>query len=74
MDGIWNLEVMELRRHGGQFRNGLAELVSLEDTYLFPMLKSSEIAGGSAKFSGRWMLVPQRRVGDDTNSNPLVPP
>ncbi len=59
--------VMELRRHDGQYRNGLAELVSLEDTYLFPMLKSSEIAGGSAKFSGRWMLVPQRRVGDDTS-------
>ena len=59
--------IMELRRDGDQYRNGLAELVSLEDTYLFPMLKSSEISGGSAKFSGRWMLVPQRRVGDDTS-------
>lgn len=60
-------KVMELRRHGGQYRNGLDELVSLEDIFLFPMLKSSEIAGGIARFSGRWMLVPQRRVGDDTS-------
>ena len=58
---------MELHRNGDQYRNGLAELVSLEGTYMFPMLKSSEIAGGIAKFSERWMLVPQRRVGDDTS-------
>jgi methylase of polypeptide subunit release factors len=59
-------KVMELRREGTGFRNGLDEFVELEGTYLFPMLKSSDVANGGIKDRKRWMLVPQRFVGDDT--------
>jgi len=41
--------------------------VQLEDTYLYPMLKSSELTDGRAQTPSRWMLVTQRTVGQDTN-------
>ncbi len=58
--------VFELRREGQQYRNGLGELVELESNVLCPMLKSSDIAGGRVPRPARWMLVPQRSVGEDT--------
>jgi len=59
-------KVMELRRDGLGFRNGLGELVELEDDYVYPMLKSSELANGHTQNPVRLMVVPQRAVGDDT--------
>jgi hypothetical protein len=58
--------VMELYREGDRFRNGLGELVDLEDACLYPMLKSSEVANGLAPRPSRWMLVTQRSIGEDT--------
>lgn len=59
--------VMELRREGGLYRNGFGEVVELEHDQVHPMLKSSEIAGGQAERPTRWMLVPQRFMGEDTS-------
>jgi hypothetical protein len=59
-------KVMELLKEPDGYRNGLGELVELEDEYLFPMLKSSELANGDIDAPVRWMIVPQRAVGDDT--------
>ena len=59
-------KVMELRRLGQLYSNGLDEAVALEATCLYPMLKSSEIAK-SASVPERWMLVTQESVGDDTS-------
>ncbi len=58
-------KVMELRREGKKYRNGLGEIVDLEETYLFPMLKSSHVAKGGTS-QNRYMLVTQRTVGEDT--------
>ncbi len=60
-------KVMELRKEGTGYRNGLAELVELEDEYLFPMLKSSDLARGSEGNPVRVLLVTQRAIGDDTD-------
>ena len=57
---------MELRKEGVSFRNGLGELIELEDTYVYPMLKSSHVARGQVDSPARWMLVTQRYVGEDT--------
>lgn len=57
--------VLELRREGDRFRNGLGELISLEPQFVFPMLKSSDIAQGKP-MTNRWMLVTQRAIGEDT--------
>jgi hypothetical protein len=58
--------VMELLRDGNAYRNGLGELVELEDKYLYPMMKGSEIANGKKGEPSRFMLVTQRTVGQDT--------
>jgi len=59
-------KVMELKKEGGRYRNGLGELIELEEEYVFPMLKSSDLANDQGDQPRRWMLVTQRAVGDDT--------
>ena len=58
--------VMELVRDGDAYRNGLGERVSLESRYLYPLRKSSQLAAGGNAGQDRWMLVPQRSIGQDT--------
>jgi hypothetical protein len=60
-------KVMELRKEGNRYRNGLDEVIEMEDDYVYPMLKSSEITNGQSKEPSRWMLVTQKAVGDDTS-------
>lgn len=58
--------IMELRpaREADVYTNGLGESVKLEPDFLYPMLKSSELAKGAAP--SRCMLVTQKTVGSDT--------
>jgi len=58
-------KIMELYPVDGSYRNGFGELVCLEPEYLYPMLKSSEIANGLRPT--RRMIVTQRRMGEDTS-------
>lgn len=60
-------KVMEFKKEGRLYRNGLGELVRLERRYMYPMLKSSHLANGAAVQPNRWMLVTQRFVGEDTS-------
>lgn len=59
-------KVMEFSKEVNGYQNGFGELVDLEDDYLFPMFKSSDIANGSDQQPTRWMLVPQQIVGENT--------
>lgn len=61
-------KVMELWAEGEVFRNGFGEIVELESDYLYPMLKTSEVANGSTQTPGRWMLVTQKSTGEDTSA------
>lgn len=56
-------QVFELYSHNSKFVNGLGEMVELEPKVVFPMLKSSDLAAN--REPRRWMLVPQRMMGDD---------
>ena len=67
-------KVMELRKEGNLYRNGLDELIELEGDYLYPMLKSSEITRGRSKEPTRWMLVTQNLVGAETSVIRTVAP
>jgi hypothetical protein len=58
--------VMELHSEGERYRNGYGELIELEDEYLFPMLKSSELGNGKTLRPKRYMIVTQRTTGQDT--------
>ena len=57
--------VMELRYEDGAWRNGLGERVDVERDCLFPLLKGSRLARGVVA-PDRWLVVPQRFVGQDT--------
>jgi len=58
-------KVMELATTPDGYQNGLGETVILEDAFLFPMLKSSDISNGRIHRRGV-MVVTQRFVGEDT--------
>jgi hypothetical protein len=61
--------VMELTRLDDVYVNQMGKSYTLEDDYLYPLLKSSDLANRtSARRDGdeRWLLVPQRRVGAPT--------
>ena len=67
-------KVMELRKEGNWYRNGLNELIDIEVDYLYPMLKSSEITNRRSKEPTRWMLVTQKAVGNETSVMSIVAP
>ena len=58
-------KVMELKKEGNKFRNGFGEIIELEEKYIFPMLKSSEVAKELFVVPIRWMLVTQKSIQDD---------
>lgn len=57
--------VMELSRSPSGYQNGLGEVVELEELYLFPLLKGSDI-GSNKEWRGKFILVTQRAVGAST--------
>jgi hypothetical protein len=67
-------KIMEFRKEGNGYRNGLGELVELEETYLYPMLKSSELTLDRADAPGRWMLVTQNKIGVVTDTIRKIAP
>jgi len=58
--------VMEFTRAPAGLINGKGELVTLEDTYLFPLLKGSDI-GSNKQWREKFVLVTQRFVGEGTD-------
>lgn len=59
-------KVMELTKDNDTYWNSLGDKVFLEDSYLYPMLKSSDLAQEVTPSPSRWMLVPQRTTGEET--------
>ncbi|MCW2275985.1 SAM-dependent DNA methyltransferase [Rhodoblastus acidophilus] len=58
-------KVMELERSTG-FWNGYGEKVDVEDTYLYPLVKSADIAGVRRRDREKWVIVTQCAIGEDT--------
>ena len=56
--------VMELAAAGDGYRNGLGEVVRLDEQTIFPLLKSSDLANG--REARKWVIVPQRAVRQET--------
>ncbi|MCB9831095.1 MAG: SAM-dependent DNA methyltransferase [Planctomycetes bacterium] len=60
-------KVMEFRLDDqGILVNGLGEKPKLEEAFLFPLLKSSDLANDRIESARRFMLVTQRKIGADT--------
>jgi len=58
-------KVMEFRREGAIFVNGVGEEHDLETDFLYQLLKSSDLANGRLRPS-RYVLLTQHRISDDT--------
>jgi hypothetical protein len=57
--------VMELVRGARGWTNAAGDAVIIERVHVFPMLKGADLARGELGSDRRWMLVPQRRTGQD---------
>jgi hypothetical protein len=58
--------VMEFTRGDSKLINGLGELVDIEEDYVFPLLKSSDLGNGRNTIR-KAVLVTQKHTGDDTS-------
>ncbi|MCL4260877.1 MAG: hypothetical protein KJZ52_09650, partial [Anaerolineales bacterium] len=61
-------EVMELKKQDDALVNGAGELVDIEPAYVYPLLKGSDVANNRIKSTNRFVIVPQKTVGEPTNS------
>ena len=59
-------KVMELEKAGEAYVNGFGEVVTLENTYLYPLYKSSDVGSASLRLPKKHVLVTQKTVGEDT--------
>lgn len=60
-------KVMELTKHNSAYENGFKTNVDIETTFVYPLLKSSDIGNSRTDICRRWVVVTQRSVGEDTN-------
>ena len=61
-------KVMELTLQEGRYINGFGETADIDDAYLFPMFKSSDIAKPVLPACGKLMVVTQRYIDDPTKT------
>jgi hypothetical protein len=58
--------VMELRKVDNKLINGLGEVVEIEETCLFPLIKGSAVAQNRLESDDRYVLVTQKYIGEPT--------
>jgi hypothetical protein len=59
--------IMELNKVNGYYVNGLNEQVKLEDDLVYGILKSSDLKNTVINQTRKFTIVPQKRVGQETN-------
>ena len=50
------------------------EIIDIENTFIYPLLKGSDIANGKTARTEKYVLVPQKNIGQSTNSIKLIAP
>ena len=60
--------VLELTLSDGMYKNGYGEVVNIEKDLIYPLMKSSDINHYHEESVRKFVIVPQRRIGEDTNS------
>ena len=66
--------VMELTRRSGSYRNRIGEIVNVEEQYIYPLVKSSDLFHDSCKTPRLSVIVTQRILGMDTRQLQWVAP
>ena len=59
-------KVIELEKTTSGYRNGNGITIALEDTYIYPLFKSSDISNNRITTCRKYLLVTQHLVGKDT--------
>jgi len=59
-------EVMELQETGGILRNKRGDTVEIEDQYVYPLLKSSDLHARNEPVPRYRVIITQRQLGDNT--------
>ena len=67
-------KIMELEPANGSYKNGLGEVISLEDDYVYPLLKSSDVGNGKIEAFRKVVLITQKFVGEDTSTIKKIAP
>ncbi|MFI0398385.1 MAG: hypothetical protein ACH34X_04865 [Thiolinea sp.] len=67
-------KVMELERINAEFKNGLGEHIDLEEDYIYPLFKSSDIGNGRTEYYRKVVLITQKYVGEDTSTIQVTAP
>lgn len=67
-------KVMELELTETGLVNGYGQAVDIEETFVFPLMKSSDIAGARKRDRKRFVIVTQRTIGEDTRGIEIAAP
>ena len=67
-------KVMELKKINDKLFNNLGEEVEIEDTYLYPLLKGSDVANGRIHKTNRYLIVTQKLLADPIESITEIAP
>jgi len=59
-------KIMELTKVGDDYYNGFNEKVDIEETFIYPLLKSSDISKNNVN-PRKYVIVTQKYTGEDTN-------
>ncbi|MEK6765055.1 MAG: SAM-dependent DNA methyltransferase [Planctomycetota bacterium] len=66
-------KVMELTREGDKYINGFGELAEIENKYIYPLLKSSDLGNNRLK-PRKYVVVTQKTVRDNTEALKIKAP
>ncbi len=59
--------VLELYHNGGDYYNKLGEKIDVEEEYIYPLLKSSDVFSGDEKANtNRYIIITQHKLNEDT--------
>jgi methylase of polypeptide subunit release factors len=67
-------KIMELNKEGNLYTNGNGTTYELEEKYIYPLLKSSDISNNRITQCRKYLLVTQQHTGEDTAKICLVAP
>lgn len=67
-------QVMELKRTDQGWSNQLGERVEVEEEFVYPLIKGRELFLSERPQPDRYVIVPQRRIGENTRGLELVAP
>lgn len=67
-------KVMELEKIENGYINGFGEEVELEDRYIYPLLKSSDVGNRRVKTFRKMVIITQKKVGEDTSPIERIAP